>query len=626
MPSILNVSLTGMLAFQRALEVTSHNIANASTPGYSRQISTFTSRTASGVGTLGAGTQISTIRRAYDALQVQQLRTSATAYARLNSLSNLAGRVDTLLADIDTGLNAGLQSFFSTVQDLANDPASVATRQGLIGATVSLASRFSALDSGLETLENEVNDRLELAVSEINRLSSSIAQLNEKVALASGGPTPPNDLLDQRDSLLLELSVQVSVSTITQDDGTLSIFIGAGQSLVLGGNARQLGVTGSEFDLTRKTIVYNDLSGSTPLDTASTGGNLGGLLEYRSRILDPARESLGQTAIALTQSLNAQHAAGIDLRGNLGGDLFAIASPTVLPSNANTGSGTALATIGDIGALTGADYVLEFDGASYGLTRVDDGSTVALTGSGTVLDPFEGAGMNIVVAGAPAAGDRLLLRSGHDAAASLQGVITDPQAIALAAPTRSSASLNNIGNASISPARTIDPTNPALFSNTLIEFTSPTTYSINGAGSFAYTDGDPIVVNGSEVSISGVPASGDRFTIQANFAASGDNSNALSLANIQNGRILDGGTLSIAQNYGRLVATVGAATHQIQSNLDAQGVVLTNAENAVLSLSAVNLDEEAANLIRYQQAYQAVAQVVSVASTLFDTLLNATRR
>ena len=628
MPGILNTSLSGMLAFQRALDVTSHNIANANTPGYSRQVANFTARpgTGSGVGYIGSGTQIASIERMYDAMQTEQLRTTTTGYSRFNTLNNLSGRIDVLLADPDTGLNSSLQSYFGSMQDLANDPASIPTRQAVIGEAQGLASRFQSLDSRLTELEAEVNDRLELSVADINRLATSIAQVNERISLANGSGDSPNDLLDQRDNLVLQLSAQVSVSTNIQDDGTMSVFIGSGQSLVLGGTARQLGVGGSEFDLTRMTVTYQGSSGSTPLDTSSTGGNLGGLLDFRARILDPARQSLGQTAIAFAASMNNQHASGMDLRGNLGADMFSVDPPQVLPSSINTGSGTATASVTDLAALTGADYVLEFDGSAYSMRRNDTNTVVPMTGSGTAIDPFVADGMSIVVGGAPAAGDRQLLRSGHNAAGSIRSIVTDPQAIAMAAPTRVNASLANIGNASVSAATVADASEPRLLDTTVIEFTSPTTFSVNGAGSFPYTDGSPIVVNGSSFTISGSPAVGDQFTVEPNYGASGDNANGLLMANIQSVGILDGGTISINENYGRLVSDVGSTTHQIQSSLEAQGVVLKNAEDAVLSTSAVNLDEEAANLIKFQQAYQAVAQVVSVASTLFDSLLNATRR
>lgn len=628
MAGILNISLSGMRAFQTALDVTGHNIANANTPGYSRQVANFSARpgTGSGVGYVGAGTQIATIERMYDALQVEQLRNSTAGYSRLNALNNLSSRIDTLLADADTGLNSGLQSYFNAMQDLTNDPSSIPTRQALIGEAQSMAARFRSLDGQLSEIENETNGRLELAVDDINRLTTSIAALNDRITLSNGSDNRPNDLLDERDSLVLELSAQASVSTIIQDDGTMSVFMGSGQPLVLGGEARRLGVGGSEFDPTRMTLSYQGPSGSTPLDTNSIGGNLGGLLDFRARILDPARQSLGQTAVAFASTANEQHASGMDLRGNLGGDLFSIDDPTVLPSSNNTGSATATVSVTDLGALSGADYVLEFDGAAYSLTRRDSNTPVALTGTGTAVDPLVGDGLSIVVGGSPAAGDRLLVRSAHDAAGSVTSIVTDPQALAIAAPTRTLASLGNIGNAIISNATVVDPTVPGFLSTSVIEFTAPGTYSINGAGSFAYTDGSPIVVNGSTFAISGTPAAGDQFTLEANYGAAGDNANGLLLADIQSQGILDGGSISISENYGRLVSSVGATTHQIQSNLDAQGVVLQNAEDTVLATSAVNLDEEAANLVKYQQAYQAIAQVVGVANSLFDSLLNATRR
>ena len=279
------------------------------------------------------------------------------------------------------------------MQDVANDPSSISTRQTLIGEAEGVASRFQSLDMRLDELDKEVNGRITLAVDDINRIATSIASLNGQIALANNAATPPNDLLDARDALVLELSGQVSVSTTVQEDGKMSVFIGSGQPLVTGGDVRQLAATGSEFDLTRMTVSYQGAAGNTPLDTASTGGNLGGLLEFRARILDPAKQSLGQTAIAFATSLNQQNAAGLDLRGNLGGDLFSVASPTILYSGNNTGTGTASVEVNDLGAFTGADYVLDYDGASYSLSRADTGEAITMTGSGSVGDPFVAEGL-----------------------------------------------------------------------------------------------------------------------------------------------------------------------------------------------------------------------------------------
>jgi len=629
MPDILRTSLSGMQAFQRAMEVTANNISNVNTPGYSRQIAEFTSRPGvdASSGFIGSGTQISSIKRIYDVMLGEQLRTATTGFSRFSALNTLSSRLDSLLADPNTGLNSGLQSFFGSVQDVANDPGSIPARQALLGEANGVVQRFRSLDQRLGETESEVNQRISQSVEDINFLARAIADINDKIALASGRDgQQPNDLLDQRDMLVRQLAEQVSVTTNKQDDGTLSVFIGSGQTLVIGTDAKELAVQGSRFDVTRLEVVYKGITGSTALDTSLAGGTLGGLLEFRSEILDQTRQSLGQTAVAFAQSFNEQHASGMDLRGALGSDFFSIAPPSVLTSGLNAGSGTAVAAVSDLTGLTGEDYILDFDGASYRLSRAGSGEAVPMTGSGTAADPFLAEGLSIEVGGIPAAGDQLMIRSGRDAAASIGLLISDPQAIAMAAPTRTLSSVSNLGDATISTTTTVDPGDSALLTTSVIEFTGPSTYSINGAGAFAYTDGTPITVNGSEFTISGVPQVGDQFTLEPNFGASGDNSNGLLLGNVQSVGILDGGSISITGNYGQLVAEVGSTTRQVQANFNAQSVVLANVEEAQLSVSGVNIDEEAANLIRFQQAYQAAAQVVAVASTLFDALLNATRR
>lgn len=629
MPDLLSTSLTGMLAFQRAMEMTGHNIANANTPGYSRQVAEFSTRVGqgSGNGFIGSGTQITTIKRIYDGLLGEQLRTSTTGHAQFDMLNSLATRIDGLLADPQTGLSSSMQSFFNAVQDLANDPSSIPARQAVLGEANGIAQRFDALSGRLSELDSEVNQRLVSAVADVNQLAASVATVNEQIVLAAGRTgQPPNDLLDQRDLLIRQLSEQVSVTTVAQDDGTLNVFMGSGQALVIGGDVKLLAVQGSEFDPTRLEIIYQGSSGNAALDTSLTGGAIGGLLDFRSQMLDPTRQSLGETALALASGFNTQHRAGMDLRGVMGQDFFGIDPPTVLSSGFNAGSGMATAAISDINALTGADYLLEFDGATYTLSRADTGQPVALTGSGTVADPFVADGLSVTVNGSPAVNDRLLIRPARDVAGSLIPLTTDPGSIAMASPVRATSSGTNFGDASAGNLVVIDQDDPNLLTSSLIEFTSPTSFSINGAGSFPYVSGDPILINGARIEISGNPVTGDSFTLSANVGATGDNGNGLLLADIQSVGILAGGAVSINENYGQLVANVGSTTRQVQANLDAQSVILANTEDAYLSKSGVNLDEEAANLIRYQQAYQAVAQVVAVANTIFDSLLNATRR
>ncbi|MGB5246189.1 MAG: flagellar hook-associated protein FlgK [Woeseia sp.] len=629
MANLLSTSLSGMVAFQRALEMTGHNIANVNTEGYSRQVADFTTRPGqqTGVGFIGSGTQITTVKRIYDSILGSQLQSSTTSYARFAAMNDLSTRLDTLLADPSTGLNVQLQSFFNSVQDIANDPASLPTRQALLGEADGLVLRFAELDRQLGGMDSELNQRMSAAVSEINQITDSIARLNKQIVVGQAqAGQPPNDLLDQRDLLVRDLSSLVSVNTIMQDDGSMNVFINSGQNLVIGSESRALGTRASEFDPTRVEVTLLGQNGSTPLGNSISGGTLGGLMEFRDQVLDPARRALGETAQAMALTFNEQHASGMDLYGNLGGEFFSIDPPTVYVSRDNTGTGTAAATISDLGALTGSEYVLEFDGASYSLTRADNGQPVTMTGTGSAGDPFVAEGINIVTGGAPASGDRLLIRPSINGAKTISRALTDPQALAMAAPTRTAASLDNIGSGKISPSAVVDRNDPGLLNDYVIEFTGSNTYTVNGAGSFTYTSGDPISIGGSEFAISGEPSIGDQFTLEANTAASGDNRNGLQRANLQAVGILDGGTISINESYGQLVTNVGSTTRQVQANFEAQGVVLENAENAMLAKSGVNLDEEAANLLRFQQSYEAMAQVISIASQMFDTLLNATRR
>lgn len=629
MPDLLSTSLSGMLAFQRAIEMTGHNIANASTPGYSRQVAEFATRAGQnyGNGYIGGGTQITTIKRVFDEFLSDQLRTSTTGQARFSMLETLATRIDNLLADPDTGLSTGLQDFFNAVQDLSNDPASIPARRAVLGEAQSIVQRFSSLDGQLDTIEDEVNDRIGESVAAINRLAGAIADINDDIVAAKNGTgQPPNDLLDQRDLLVRQLSEQVGISTALQDDGSLNVFVASGQTLVIGAEAQQLGTTGGEFDATRAEVVYQGGAGSATLTTTLSGGALGGLLEFRAQMLEPTRQALGETALALSTGFNEQHAAGMDLYGELGGDFFGMDPPAVLYSANNTGSGTVGVAVSDITALDDTDYILEYDGVGYTLEMRATGLAVPMSGSGTAADPYTAAGLEFTVAGTPAAGDRILIRPTGGAAGSMTALVNDPQAIAMASPVRTQSSGDIIGSATISAPVVTDAADPNLLTTTVLEFTTAGTYSINGAGAFTYTSGDEISVNGATFTISGTPVAGDRYALEANLGASGDNSNGLKLGQVQSVGILDGGTVSINDHYGQLVAAVGGATQQIKSNLEAQNVILANAEDAQLSQSGVNLDEEAANLIRFQQAYQAAAHVVSVANTLFDSLLNATRR
>lgn len=629
MPDILNTSLTGLRAFQSALATTSHNIANVNTDGYSRQRVNFSTMPAQnvGVGYIGSGVQPQGIERILDQYRVDSLRTNVSEEARLGAFNDLAGGIDGLLANPDSGLSQPLQDFFAALQTVADNPSSVSARQVALSQANVLSDRFSTLNTRLEDQNSQVNARLSQAVNQVNALAESVADLNLAIrdAQAAAGGAPPNDLLDQRDLVLQQLSEQIAIDVVDQGDGGLSVFVGNGQALVLGGGASELVLAQSEYPSANPEIAMLTATGTTMPLTAVSGGEIGGLLDFRREMLDPTRNTLGQLAIGLTEAMNVQHQAGMDLDGNLGSDLFSVGAPAVTASTSNTGGGDVSVQVASASGLTASDYLLAFDGGSYTLTRLDTGTAVPMTGSGTALDPFVADGLNLTVNAPAAAGDTFLIRPTNAAAGDFNVVLSDPRGIAAAVPVASSADLANTGTGAIGGDRIVDVTNPALLDPVTIEFLDASTYSINGAGSFPFTADAPITLNGWEVSISGAPAAGDVFTVTANTGGVGDNRNALALSDAFDGGIFSGGTVSVQARFESLVSQVATDTRRSGISLTAQTAITEQARTEQLSVSGVNLDEEAANMIRYQQAYQAVAQMIGVADVLFQTVLSMTR-
>jgi flagellar hook-associated protein 1 FlgK len=462
----------------------------------------------------------------------------------------------------------------------------------------------------------------------VNTLAEGIARLNNEItsATARTGGQPPNDLLDQRDRLLDQLSEKVAVNVVRQDGGTVNVFVGSGQPLVLGGDVNELTTVQDQYDSSRLTIALQTPGSSVDISRNISGGVLGGLMDFRTEQLDPAHNALGRIAVALTDVVNAQHHEGIDLSGALGGDLFEVGDAQGLASILNTGSGTLSVTRTDVGALTGRDYILEMTSGGWELRDSLTGASVPMTGTGTAADPFVVDGLEIEVGGTADTGDSFLIRPTSGAITDMKVLISDPSKIAAAAPIRSAADTGNSGSGAISAGEVLDSADAQLRSPVTIEFTSATTYSINGAGSFTYTDGGNIDVNGWRVQITGNPAAGDTFTVTDNTSGTGDNRNALLLADALKSPVLNNGTTSLGSAVGEFVGGIGVATRQAQVNRDAQNVVYEESLAAKEAVSGVNLDEEAANLLKYQQAYQAAAQLIRVADTMFQTLLAATER
>ena len=640
---LLGVALSGLQVANRALETIGHNIANVNTPGYSRQTVDIVARPAQlrAGSFVGSGVDIANTRRIYDVFATHQLRVSSASAGYADAYQGLAESLDNLLADADTSLEGPLQDFFDAVHDLANDPASTVARQTLLGAAEGLDSRFEVLDQALVALDRQVSEGIQGAVGEVNAYSRALADLNRDImeARGRGEAVAPNDLLDRRDELLRQLSEKVGVSTVEQGDGTLTVMTGNGQVLVAGTRAWELEAVAGTYDAARVEVGYETGGGIAVVSGLLTGGELSALVQFRERLLDPARNSLGRLALAVSQTFNDQHALGMDLRGRVGGEFFATldgsgAVEIEVHGHADNGAAASVtAQVTDVSMVTTSDYELSQAGGVLTVTRLSDGRLLTLA-------DLAAEGIDVTVAGL-ADGDRFLIRPTRAAAREFAVKVADPLAIA----ARGLALAGTVGGANAGDLRVsgVTPlsgvTLPQTGSLTLtFQSAVPALGGAPGfdAGPYGALAYDPATESagktltltppGLTLTVAGSPGAGATLTLQAQAGGVGDNRNALVLAGLATGRVLDGRTATYGEAYGALVGEVGTATREAQVNQAAQRTLVEEASRAREAVSGVNLDEEATNLMRFQQSYQASAQVIAAASSLFDTLLQAVAR
>ena len=666
---IIGTGVSGLYAAQLGLQTTEHNIANANTPGYTRQRTIQESNPGllTGAGFLGQGTHVATIERVYSRFLTEQVVGSQSSASELDSYYAQIRQIDNLLADPNAGLSPALQDFFDSVAQLAAKPSDLPSRQAMISTAEALSARYQSLGSQLAQMNDGINGEIKASVADINSYAEQIASLNQQIALAQvASGQPANDLLDSRDQLILELNRLIRAKTTSNSDGSVNVFIGSGQQLVVGSQAVALAAMSSAADPSRVVVALKSAASTQEMpEKLLKGGALGGLLAFRSESLDRASRDLGRNAASLALTFNAQSALGQDLSGRsllspagFESALFDVSAPAVI-ANANNPAGSpsvsaTFVTLPFSGNfytdLGNSDYRLTSDGINATLTRLSDnkqwsGATLKDVNDALLLDS---QGFTLAPAGVLPAGASYLIQPTRDAARNLsvnRVLAADPGLIPAAGPIRSAAGANNTGAATISAA-SIGPGYPAAVATlpplpfsmeyqggSLQGFPAGAQVAVDGVivpapgGIVPYTSGATITIVGSappsgvSFSIAGLPNNGDRFSIDLNPAAVADGRNALALGQLQIQDTMSGKKASLQEAYAQLVSEAGSKTRQLQVTSDTQQAILAQAQSSRESLSGVNLDEEAANLIRYQQAYQAAAKAMQIGASLFDTIL-----
>jgi len=644
--SLLSIGKSGLFAAQAALSTTGHNITNANVAGYSRQTVVQATAVANreGNGYIGGGTQIAQVKRYSDEFLNAQVRTAQAATSGLDTYQAQISQIDNLLSSSTSGLSPALQGFFSAVQDLTGDHAGVPSRGALLSAAQTLAGRFQAMSGRLDEIREGVNSQVTSSVTLINSYASEIASLNDQIGKLAGNDSLnlPNDLLDKRDQLVMELNKQIKTTVVAGDNNSLTVSIGNGQPLIVGSRAFELAAIGTPNDQTRVTVGFVTNGKITPMpESALVGGALGGTLAFRSQTLDPAQNALGRIAIGLAASVNQQHHLGLDANGNPGADMFAIEKADVTRNIANNPTSTTVvtATISDVTRLTTSDYKVDFKDGKCIVTRLSDGQPNDIVPYPQTT-PQTIDGIDFMITGTADTGDNFLVRPTVNGAANFKLKLTDGSQVAAAAPIVTSNPVDNRGSGKIGEA-TVDKTYLASpltapvklvydsATGTLGGFPADQAVAVSGDPDSPYAAGLPVpfkagatyTVGGMSFSMSGVPSNGDQFVIERT-AGAGDTRNASLLADLQTKNILDGNSATYQSAYANLVGTVGNKTREVQVNAEASAAQLSQAESAANNVAGVNLDEEAANLLKYQQAYQAAGKVMQIASSIFDTLLS----
>ncbi|KEA64322.1 Flagellar hook-associated protein FlgK [Marinobacterium lacunae] len=668
--NLLNIGSQALTANTIALNVVGQNIANVDTDGYTRQDVTMVSR--EGVN----GVLITDINRIADEFLQKQIYSQTSSYYGLSAYEELASQLDNLLASDSTSISSALDDYFAALQTALDDPSSLSNRELLLSETQALVNTFTTLDTQLASQNDAVNTELSEGVAAVNSLSSNLAAVNDSIRLAQAAGSVSNELLDQRDQILEQLAGYINFTTDLQSDGQANVFVGQGEPLVIGQTAYKLSAETNPDDATELNIYLNIGGQKSDLTTFVSGGVLGGVVDYRETVLNQTRDELGLLSLSFADSMNQLQSLGLDLDGEFGGLMFTDINSSSAVSNrltSNSENSTRILDnsvyLMDMSAVQGTEYTLEYDSRTQvTLERADgeswtykeansqasasdvdeDGEFYFNSADGVLVVRQDGMRIEIEISTTQSpVGDRFTIQPTRYGVDNMDLLITDGSKLAFAEPISVSASANNQSDATLDISVESDEFRSAIsaLTGTAEDAVLPLTVSFtdDGSGNLLYTiedasgvaiksdelyvAGDPLLgsADGLDLVIEadGSPEAGDSFTLSFNSSGVSDNRNALSMAELQYSKLVDGA--SYQDYYAVMVQSVGSLTAIAQTNSDAAKSLLDANINQRSSVSGVSLDEEAANLVKFQQAYSAASQLISTWQEMFDTLLSSVR-
>jgi len=658
----MNVGVSALNANQQALTTVGHNIANVNTPGYSRQ-TVYTNALHGqnmGNGFIGKGVQVATVMRNYSALLNRQSNAANAIHAADTSRLQGLMQMQDVFKGGDGSLGAAVTNMMNAFVDVQAAPSDATGRNVVLTRMSELAARFHAASNMLEEQDYSTAQQLRNNALLVNDKASQVARLNNEISRALATGHQPNDLLDARDQVIREINQYVQTTQVAADDGSISLFVGGSQALVLGINSGQLSVEETkEYPGSQRMALYFSQPGGQQLELTAAmvgGGEIAGLLKFRNDDLAEGRNLLGRLAMTIGHELNLQNKRGLTLNGQQGGALFSLPTTSTGYGNitgySNIGPGAATTQVMDASQLKPSEYRLIFEGSPVApvLTRMSDGkvfngsSTPPLT-MAALNAGFDADGLRFTVpnatTAAAVAGNSMLFKPFSTAASEIEALVHNPDELAAASALTANINKNNTGKLQLTQVGANDFTAiPAAQDPVRLTFdgAGQVTYQIYdhlsstwsaASAPMDYTPGQPIIINGWSITLTGTPAAGDTVDV-ANALDFGEAfrlnaGNAGAFLDLRDKKVFDEGT-TLSDGFSAAMAVVGTRTQSVQLAEKLSSTVAKNLEMDRTAVSGVNLDEEAARLLQYQQAYQASSKVIQIAQSLFDSMLNAVAR
>ena len=660
--SLMNVGVSALNANQQALTTVGHNIANVNTPGYSRQ-TVYTNALHGqnmGNGFIGKGVQVATVMRNYSALLNRQSNAANAIHAADTSRLQGLMQMQDVFKGGDGSLGAAVTNMMNAFVDVQAAPSDATGRNVVLTRMSELAARFHAASNMLEEQDYSTAQQLRNNALLVNDKASQVARLNNEISRALATGHQPNDLLDARDQVIREINQYVQTTQVAADDGSISLFVGGSQALVLGINSGQLSVEETkEYPGSQRMALYFSQPGGQQLELTAAmvgGGKIAGLLKFRNEDLAEGRNLLGRLAMTIGHELNLQNQRGLTLNGQQGGALFSLPTTSTGYGNitgySNIGPGAATTQVMDASQLKPSEYRLIFEGSPLTpvLTRMSDGKVFNATSTpplnmGNLATGFDADGLRFIVPAATLAaavsGNSMLFKPFSTAASEIEALVHNPDELAAASALTANINKNNTGKLQLTQLGANDFTGiPAAQDPVRLTFdgAGQVTYQIYdhlsstwsaASAPMDYTPGQPITINGWSITLTGTPAAGDTVDV-ANALDFGEAfrlnaGNAGAFLDLRDKKVFDEGT-TLSDGFSAAMAVVGTRTQSVQLAEKLSSTVAKNLEMDRTAVSGVNLDEEAARLLQYQQAYQASSKVIQIAQSLFDSVLNAVGR